>query len=143
MELRADEALSGAVDLVRDVARGVMGDAKQNLSALDFDTQSLTGSGEVRDVEGGAEVSFEAGHAEWVEFGRPPGISPSVDAVTDWLMKNRGIKSRRYARNIAIKYCAKVERQGLPAQPFLRPARATGEVRLEQGAARLKGEIER
>lgn len=129
-------------EIIAETARIVLEDAHDNLEQLEFDTASLERSGSIEEDIEGLSIVFDAGHASWVEFGRDPGIRPPVKKVADWLMEKKGIKSRPYAYRIAEKFCDRVEKEGIPPSPFLRPARAQGTQHLEQAASRLERELE-
>jgi len=143
---RFDEVIRALPERVEEIiaqtAELVLEDAHNNLEQKEFDTASLERSGSVESLAEGLGVMFEAAHAPWVEFGRDPGIRPPVKKVADWLMEKKGIRSRSYALTIASKFCDRVEKEGLPPSPFLRPARAKGEQHLDREADRLARELE-
>ena len=128
--------------ILSETARVALDSAEANLSGMDWDTRSLARSGHIEAEEGAESVVYDARHAHWVEFGRPPGIRPPVQSVFEYLME-RGIKSRPLANRIARRFCDRVEAKGMEPQPFLRPARARAEQHLNQEAARLEEQLRR
>ena len=89
-----------------------------------------------------ARVTARAGYAAAVEEGADPGGSPPLEAIRRWIEVAQ-ITPRDEAmseRDLAFVIRRKIQRQGTPAQPFMRPAAETTADRLRlllpQAAAR-------
>jgi len=96
----------------------VLNDAKTNTPVA---FGRLRDSGKVDTKPGEVKVSFGAGSAQWVEFGRRAGKWPPRQPIEDWV-KKRGIASGKDIKSRAFLIQRKIGLKGTRKQPFLFPA---------------------
>ena len=82
----------------------------------------LKASGKVEAQGNNAKVSFGAGYAQWVEFGRRPGKWPPPRPIEDWVKKKGIASEEKRIKSIAFSVRRKIGQKGTSKQPFLRPA---------------------
>lgn len=105
------------------VANEVLEEAKKFIRLQDLvHKEILIKSGKV--VKKGVldyDITFDAPHAEAIEFGRLPGAMPPPQALETWVRDKIGANQKK-ARSIAWAIAKNMKKQGTQPRPFLRPA---------------------
>lgn len=120
------------------VAMSVLADAQKNLKDKgSIATSQLINSGRIKpQTDMSIDVSFEANHAYWVEYGRKAGGMPPIKPILEWIKKKgiadkttpsgarktRGKDFLKEATSLAYAIAKSIARFGTKAKPFLFPA---------------------
>jgi len=67
------------------------------------------------------EIIYPANYAESVEYGRARGSMPPVEPIIRWV-KRKLAKSDKEAKSLGWAIAKSIEKRGIAASPFLRPA---------------------
>ncbi len=122
-------------------AQIVLEEAQSIIESAIFDEGELAGSGRIEVDEDDIQVLFDAPYAGSVEFGRDPGSRPPLEPILEWVKRRLGITDEKRARRVAWAICDRIEERGIPARPFLRPARAKGAQYLQNAGAELERKL--
>lgn len=125
-----------------------MGDFSVTIDVVDFDPKALTNLIQrSKDIYKNFRIDIDSDHAMFIEFGtngKHPGApgggtgaggsaEEAYNNILKWYMARSGQHDERKARHEVYPIFRKIMREGIPPQPFIRPAMHSVRRRLQKG----------
>jgi len=114
--------------ILDEVAEEIFNQSQQNIvDESIIDEGTLLKSGSLNFVSTNKmQISYDAVHADIVEFGRLPGKMPPIGdentGIQGWVRRKLGIKDPKESRQIAWAIATDIKKNGLIPRPYLTPA---------------------